>query len=306
MKAVTTFFKKIEAERQVRISARKARIAAFHPARRLALHMVFPICIAIAGFGILTSTIHTTLLVAIMGMLTLPLIISQPPKMLQRLTLRVALSPPLLFCAAMILGGFTMDVDYDAAAQDQAVTYAASEEVARDAAQFYENYKAGKTEVVGETPADPILAYGKNDAVGYKIMQTAYGLMHLSAPDGIDTRPILPLAEVSYGDKTIFLLDKEIAARHAAEYQNRLEDKYQTPFAQISDDIKNLEKPDYSGIFALACIVKNDGEILLATGMPSAIFTDLGTHPAAWPFMETCRMAAVADDPEMAAVSTTY
>lgn len=283
---------------------RKAHWQSIGRVRRAAYYGLIALCIAILIAGIFTKTIHTALFASIVLLYALSLIV-RGRRWRRRFIVGVVFSPIVSFPAAMAIGGLMMDMDYSFALRDQEIVRTHSAKVARDAEEFLANYRADKVIELGELEADHYsLQLGANDRLAYEGARRVFGLMHLSAPANLDTTAIMPLAEMLYADNTVVLYDKDLAKRILEEDKAVVEARFGMPAEDIPPEEHLAALPDYRGIFMLTCSFKNDGELLLVSGMPTAMQTDLRKQPAAEPFIEVCR--SVARDkakPEQSALS---
>lgn len=307
MRKLQEFFEALEARNKEHKAARLAHLRSIGRLRRWAYHGVMGLAIGIIATGVLTKTIHTAFLVAMVVLLVRPLIL-RGRRWRRRLVLNAAFSPVVMFPAVMAIGGLSIDMDYERVAEEQAILRSHTEQVARDGAQFLEDYKSGKVEMLGNLQLDhyPILL-GANDRFGYEAAKWVFGLIHLRAPESLDTAAILPLAEMLYADDTVVLYDREIVKRHMEEERQHLEAEFGMPHDEIPAEQREKALPDYRGIFTLACSFKNNGEILLATGMGASSVTDLRFVSGAEAFVEVCRSIVLDDiNTEQASAVTTH
>jgi len=304
MKKVRDYFESLEAKSRERKAERKAHWRSIGRTRRAAYYGLITLSVGVLVAGILTKTIHSAFFASMILLCAQPLIIGGR-RWRRRFIFGVAFSPVVSFPMAMALGGLVMNIDYSSAIRDQEIVRAHSKEVARDAEAFLVNYRAGEVVEIGELEADHYsIQLGANDRLGYEGAQRLFGLIHLSAPDNLDTAAIMPIAEMLYADNTVVLYDKDLAKRIFDEQRSDIEARFGKPATDIPADEYQAALSDYRGIFMLTCSFKNDGEILLASGMPSAFQTDLRKQPGAEPFLEVCR--SVAHDkakPEQSALS---
>ncbi len=96
-------------------------------------------------------------------------------------------------------------------------------------------------------------------------------------------------AEVLYADRAIILYDEKMVEKYRLNGKPE-QDAQPGVLREVGTPEDGRE---YFGLFMVTCHVKDDGEVLMVTGIPSGVVADLTHMPGAEPMIETCRDVAL-------------
>jgi hypothetical protein len=277
--------------------AKKAKRTPPTPQQKRIMWASYAVAAACIGLGLWFQAIHTAAMAAILVVSVASLLVKWS---IPRLVQQVVFFPPVLFLLVAYGWGMFQDPQtdiYETAIRQDGVWVKADAQLTSQVAFFSEAYTQGTLEVLGSLEMDKRLALGAEDVGAYKFMGLVTDALFPGAPEGIDTRRILPIADVLYADRTVLLWSQEsIRIQHeriAQEMADRLGKRVEE--LTMEDWAANPGTSD--GVLALlTCAVKNDGRVVSVTAMPSGMYLDLEDYPVAQPLVDICADVARGGD----------
>ncbi len=300
MKKLMKFLKKQDERARDNRAAHKLRIRNLSTSRKVAYWSTLTVGFATFCVGLVSQFVLTGMFVCYVLAVIIAPIISKSPNLKRNIFFAVLLCPQTVMAIFLVVFGLVSPQMYEGARIDQSIVNGARAEVAADAEEFHESFKKGDYKVIGVmSNEDSSLRHGLNDAFGYDLMKLTYGAMHLFAPRDVDTAAIMPLAQLSYADKVVVLSSQAVTDSMIDRQNARLEEKLGKDYAEAPLDVRADAVKGYSAISFLTCVVKNSGEVLLASGLPAAWTVDLRALPEAEPFIDVCSSVALMDLDEL-------
>jgi hypothetical protein len=291
---------KISERDKIRREARKLRMKSLSKPRKILYWVTLTVAplAFVAGF-MMAKVITGLAIMYVLWVLVLP-IITRSPKLKRVLLVGMMLNPHSILAAGIAVFGLTNADIYKVAAADQALIKDSLSELAVDAKKFHEDFQSGDVQIVGVlSNYNTTLKHARNDNIGYELMKLTFAPMHWLAPKDVETKALLPFAEMYYVDRVIVLSNRNLMEKLKERSNARLEAEYGKPISEISMDEHRASTRGYGAIIMLTCTVKDDGEVLLASGMPHGWTVDFHSIPEAAPFIEVCESVALMDPEDL-------
>lgn len=261
---------------------------------KVAYLAVWILSIVAIFIGFTTQTIFSALTAAvILHVFCVPFILKWPHAKSWAI-LGIILSPPVSFAIIQLMLLAPMSDTIDTARREQNNIPNYYEEIARDSNLFFNNFKAGDVSIVSDKhPLSDAFSHWKNDRLAYQSLRWISKLQMIVSGLDLKKTSISPLAEMLYADKIFILYDENLKNLKAEEHTQHLEGLLGKSRDEISEQERKDNPSSFHGVFMVQCMTKNDGEVLLATGIPEAWHTDLRAIPEAGPLIEACKAATL-------------